>query len=693
MITLINKRRLVSALAALFLAVGLPGKAAAEVQARFGLTPAQFKSTEGDFFKQGYQLKTVSGYVSGGSERYAALWVKGGPLGPVDFGIPAADFQNRFNNFFKQGYRLTWVSAHEAGGQLFYETTWEKTGGPEWQAKVGMSSADYQTAFNNFQKQGYRLVHVYGYSSNGSATYAAIWEKSSGPDYQARNGISSTEFQNLYNQFLTQGYVLKVVSGFNTGGSDQYAAIWEKITSPVWDARFGSPESTYQGVFDNYFYQGYLPAYLTAFTSSGSSARLNTIWTNTNFSGTDLGIIRDKVGAALQAANIAGLSIAVAKDGRLVYAAGFGMADKENGVEMSVDHRLRIGSISKTVTAVSIFRLIEAKTPYGMNGQTLALNSQVFGAGGVLGNKIALPGLMSKTQSSVTIQDLLEMVSGIPDTPDPLNCAAGDLNNRISYQLAQVTALPANPPQGVGPVPRAPGSEFEYSNLGFIILQSVIETVSGQTYQDYVLSHVFSASHITTPRLFTIGPYDPASGEAKHYLTNGAYAEYAPDQTCDNLPPGVGSGGWAMTPKDLLRHLVSVDGLPGEILTQADHITMTTGSPIWPSYGKGWLLVNWGSCNSGWSISQGHNGGLQGAFSDLFLLPNGLSFVLNSNQDATAAGFCTPVATAGTPAPAKVTCCTAGAACPTSAPVCADEPLARMIEILGKVTWPSYDLF
>jgi len=117
MITLINKRRLVSALAALFLAVGLPGKAAAEVQARFGLTPAQFKSTEGDFFKQGYQLKTVSGYVSGGSERYAALWVKGGPLGPVDFGIPAADFQNRFNNFFKQGYRLTWVSAHEAGGQ------------------------------------------------------------------------------------------------------------------------------------------------------------------------------------------------------------------------------------------------------------------------------------------------------------------------------------------------------------------------------------------------------------------------------------------------------------------------------------------------------------------------------------------------------------------------------------------------
>ena len=47
----------------------------AQWQARHGLTPAQYQSTFDDLSKQGYRLKTVSGYVSGG-ERYAALWVK-----------------------------------------------------------------------------------------------------------------------------------------------------------------------------------------------------------------------------------------------------------------------------------------------------------------------------------------------------------------------------------------------------------------------------------------------------------------------------------------------------------------------------------------------------------------------------------------------------------------------------------------
>ena len=47
----------------------------AQWQARHGLTPEQYQSTFDDLSKQGYRLKTVSGYVSGG-ERYAALWVK-----------------------------------------------------------------------------------------------------------------------------------------------------------------------------------------------------------------------------------------------------------------------------------------------------------------------------------------------------------------------------------------------------------------------------------------------------------------------------------------------------------------------------------------------------------------------------------------------------------------------------------------
>ena len=77
-------------------------------QARHNMTPAQFQSTFDDLFKQGYRLKQISGYESGGSERYAGLWVKdGGPAFYARTGVSAADFQKFFDEYVKQGFRLT----------------------------------------------------------------------------------------------------------------------------------------------------------------------------------------------------------------------------------------------------------------------------------------------------------------------------------------------------------------------------------------------------------------------------------------------------------------------------------------------------------------------------------------------------------------------------------------------------------
>src|SRR2546421_5997376 len=89
--------------------------------ARHALTPAQFQSTFDDLFKQGYRLKSMSGYVSGG-ERYAALWLKEpGPAWQARMGLSAADLQKTFDDLRKQGYRMIWISGHEFGGSVRYE--------------------------------------------------------------------------------------------------------------------------------------------------------------------------------------------------------------------------------------------------------------------------------------------------------------------------------------------------------------------------------------------------------------------------------------------------------------------------------------------------------------------------------------------------------------------------------------------
>ncbi len=62
----------------------------------------------------------------------------------------------------------------------------------------------------------------------------------------------------------------------------------------------------------------------------------------------------------MNADNIPGLSIAIAIKGKPAYVEAFGVADRETGEAMTPQHRFRIASIRKTITATGIFRLIEA---------------------------------------------------------------------------------------------------------------------------------------------------------------------------------------------------------------------------------------------------------------------------------------------------------------------------------------------
>ena len=141
-----------------------------------------------------------------------------------------------------------------------------------------MDGAQYQAEFDAMLKQGFRLQHVAGYTHSAAAVYAAIWNKAGGPEWVARHGLTGAQYQQAFDDFAKQGFRLKEVSGYSPGGSDHYAAIWEKggDGAPV-IAHNGVPLSAYQTTFDVDRYQGWQPLYVQAFTSGGS-ARFDTIW-------------------------------------------------------------------------------------------------------------------------------------------------------------------------------------------------------------------------------------------------------------------------------------------------------------------------------------------------------------------------------------------------------------------------------
>jgi hypothetical protein len=198
-------------------------------EARYGLTSAQYQQTFDDLTKRGYRLVHISGYGIDGQVFYTGIWEqRSGPDWQARYDMTAAEYQRVSDDLKGQGYRSTDVSGYDVGGQARYAAIWEKSNGPPWEARYGLTSAQYQQTFDDLTKRGYRLVHVSGYGIGGQAFYAGIWEQRSGPDCLTLEGMTAAEYERASDDLKDQGYRLTEVSGYDVGGQDYYAAIWEK---------------------------------------------------------------------------------------------------------------------------------------------------------------------------------------------------------------------------------------------------------------------------------------------------------------------------------------------------------------------------------------------------------------------------------------------------------------------------------
>jgi hypothetical protein len=226
--------------------------------ARHGMTSSQYQQEFTAFGKLGYRLINISGYGLNDQGYYAAIWERSsGPARVAHHGMTSAQYQKEFDEFGKQGYRLVNISGYTVSGQDHYAAIWEKSSGPAWVAHHGMTSAQYQKEFDELGKQGYRLVDISGYTVSGQDRYAAIWEKKSGLAWVARHGMTADQYQNGFDELSKQGYHITRISGWEVPGASHYAAIWEKNSNPAQVARHGMSSDQYQKEFDRLTRNGY----------------------------------------------------------------------------------------------------------------------------------------------------------------------------------------------------------------------------------------------------------------------------------------------------------------------------------------------------------------------------------------------------------------------------------------------------
>lgn len=500
--------------------------------ARHGLTSEQYQSAFEDYDKKGYRLISISGYDSGGA-RYAGVWDEQAESEKCSarHGLTSEQYQTAYEEFKQKGFRLRFVNGFTVGNKPYYNGIWDNAAGTPPKARHGLTAEQYQDVVDDMSKDGYAISHVSVLSINGSPRFAAIFEKNA-PPTSARHGLTAAEYQNAFEDFASKGFRLKVVSGYKQGNGDRYAAIFVRTGGSPLSARHGIPAAHYQDVFDNHKYQSWKLQYIQAFNST-NGVRFNGVWENTVFKASDLALIEKKVRAYMQANDVPGMSIAISKNDKLVYASGFGTADKETGEPVGTAHRFRVASVSKPITHVAVARLIK--------DTNLDMNSKVFGKNSVLGGQYSTPANNPKIVE-ITVDHLIGHRGGWVNVnkdgaaSDPMFAYTGnDHKGLIEWTLK-------NYPLGFDP-----GSDDKYSNFGYSLLGRVIEAKSGKSYEAYVRDTILKPAGADKIVIGGDKEADRKNDEVKYY-GGGAYSSVKPKRFDAH-------GGWIATPTDLLRFL------------------------------------------------------------------------------------------------------------------------------------------
>lgn len=295
-----------------------------------------------------------------------------------------------------------------------------------------------------------------------------------------------------------------------------------------------------------------------------------------------------------------GLSVAIARKGQIVYAEGFGVADKASGARVTTSHLFRICSVTKPITSVAIYLLIE-------RGK-LKLDDLVFGPQGVLGKDFQTRDV--KFVEEITIHHLLTHTAGgwSNSSNDPM-FTDPKLNHHelITWTLKN------------RPLEDKPGAHFAYSNFGYCILGRLIEKVSDSPYEKFVRDNIFRKCGILDMRLAGNTLAERAKNEVVYHDQTGE------DPYGMNVHRMDSHGGWLGTPSDAVKFAMHVDGFDytPNILAKKTIATMIAPTPASPGYASGWF-VNGGP-------NRWHPGNLRGAASFLVHTGRGLCWAAFAN--------------------------------------------------------------
>lgn len=313
--------------------------------------------------------------------------------------------------------------------------------------------------------------------------------------------------------------------------------------------------------------------------------------------------LRQKLDADVGAGRFSGAAL-VAKNGKAIFAQAYGLADREKKVPNTLTTRFRLGSMNKMFTAVATLQLVQSgkldlKAPIG---------------------KYLTDYPNKDVASKVTVEQLLTHQGGTGDIFGPeFDKRRLELKSLQDY----VTLYGSRAPQF------EPGTRWQYSNYGFLLLGVLIEKVSGQSYYEYVRDHIFKPAGMTAT---ASDPEDEVVADRSVGYTKFLGDGLKPNT--DSLPyRGTSAGGGYSTVEDLLRFATA---LQTHKLLDAQHTELLTTGKV--AAGRGKYAFGFQDEVVDGTRCFGHGGGAPGMNGALQICPGpGYVIAVLSNMDPPAA--------------------------------------------------------
>ena len=312
----------------------------------------------------------------------------------------------------------------------------------------------------------------------------------------------------------------------------------------------------------------------------------------------DMASVDSKVSTFMTTYNIPGASLAISKNGKLVYVKGYGKANITSNENVTPNHRFRLASVSKSYTGIAIMKLIQ-------DGQ-FTLESNVFGPGSILGNDYGtLP--FNSNVLNMKVKHLLQHTSG------SWGSATGgdviDQNPNYTYKQLFDWILDTRPN------PNTPGTTYDYTNVGYSLLGRIIEKKSGKSYINYIKEDILAPIGVTLTDIAGKTEAEQKPNEVKYY----GQGNDAPFVYTIAFPRRDADGGLIATATDLLKLVTATDGFNtrADILNPATVTSYATPSAANSGYANGigiWsaenLWYNYGSLPGTRTGFMRHNNGM-----------------------------------------------------------------------------------